>query len=211
MKKLIIRTLIIVVVLIAGSSMARAQFRYAPIAGVELTDLKFKQDLVTVSQTTGFQAGVQGEVIFPGLGFGIDTGLLYNMLGAKVNLGERKIWQPSEWSKGYGNERVFLHTLQIPLHLRFKWTRLNGLEEIIAPFVYGGPDFNILLGHGNCDAFKYAGGSLDLTVGGGVELWQRWQVSYAYTWGMTYALKTKLLDNFSARNRYMSIRLAYFF
>lgn len=207
MKKLIIRSLLIAVALAACSTAARAQFRYAPIIGAELTDLKFKQDLVSVSQTASFQAGVQGEVMFPGLGFGIDTGLLYNQLGAKVNLGERKVWS----SLGYGEERVRLHTIQIPLHLRFKWTRMGGLEETIAPFVYGGPDFNLLVGHGKCDAFKYAGGSLDLSVGGGVELFTRWQVSFGYTWGMTYVLKTKLLDNFSARDRFMTLRLAYFF
>ncbi len=207
MKRQILRILIIAVAVIAAASTAKAQFRYAPIVGVELTDLKFKQDLVPVSQAVSFQAGVQGEIIFPGLGFGIDTGLLYNQLGAKVDLGARKVWS----SLGYGDERVRLHTLQIPLHLRFKWTRLGGLEDIVAPFVYGGPDFNILVGHGKCDAFDYTGGSLDLSVGGGVELYNRWQVSFGYTWGMTYVLKTKLLDNFSARDRFMTLRLAYFF
>lgn len=184
-----------------------AQMRYAAIAAPELTNLKFKQDLVDVNHTFSGQAGVQGELMFPGLGFGMDLGLIYNQLGAKVNLGQRKIWS----SLGYGDERVRLHTLQIPLHLRFKWTRLNGLEEIVAPFAFGGPDFDILLGHGKCDAFSYAGGNLSLTVGGGVELFKKYQVSYFYTWGMTYALKTQLLDNFSARNRSMGIRLAYFF
>ena len=207
MKRQLLRTLLIVATLAAGTFAAKAQFRYAPVVGAELTTLKFKQDLVSVTQTPSFQVGVQGEIIFPGLGFGIDTGLLYNQLGAKVNLGERKVRS----SLGYGDERVRLHTLQIPLHLRFKWTRLAGLEDIIAPFVYGGPDFNILVGHGKCDAFDYAGGSLDLSVGGGVELYNRWQLSFGYTWGMTYVLKTKLLDNFSARDRFMTLRLAYFF
>lgn len=207
MKRLIIRSIIILTIAIAGSLSANAQFRFAAIAGPEFTNLKFKQDLVDISQTLSYQLGVQGEIIFPGLGFGIDVGLLYNQLGAKVNLGERKVWS----SLGYGNERVRLHTLQIPLHLRFKWTRLNGLEDVIAPFVYGGPDFNILVGHGKCDAFKYAGGDLSVTAGGGVELFKRWQVSFSYSWGMTYALKTKLLDNYSARNRSYALRLAYFF
>lgn len=207
MKRLIIRSIIILTAAIAGSFVANAQFRYAAIAGPEFTNLKFKQDLVDVSQTVGYQVGVQGEMMFPGLGFGLDVGLIYSQLGAKVNLGQRKVWS----SLGYGDERVRLHNLMIPLHLRFKWTRMNGLEDIIAPFVYGGPDFNILVGHGKCDAFKYAGGNLGLTVGGGFELFKRWQVSASYSWGMTYALKTKLLDNYSARNRSYAFRLAYFF
>ncbi len=207
MKRYLIRTLAILAVIFGCTSVANAQFRRAAVVGGEITNLKFKQDLVDINHTGSFQAGVQGEMMFPGLGFGIDFGAIYNQLGAKVNLGQRKVWE----SLGYGDERVRLHMLQLPMHLRFKWTRMNGLEEIIAPFVYGGPDFNIMLAHGKCDAFSYAGGSLDLVAGGGFELFQRWQLSFQYSWGMTYALKTKLLDNFSARNRCMSLRLAYFF
>lgn len=207
MKRQLVKLLSILSVVIACSTAANAQFRYAAIVGPEFTNLKFKQDLVDVSQTFSYQVGVQGEMMFPGLGFGIDLGLLYNQLGAKVNLGQRKVWA----SQGYGDERVRLHTIQIPLHLRFKWTRMNGLEDIVAPFVYGGPDFNILAGHGKCAAFDYAGGDLSLSVGGGAELFKKWQVSFQYSWGMTYALKTVLLDNFSARSRSYALRVAYFF
>lgn len=84
--------------------------------------------------------------------------------------------------------------------------------------MYGGPDFSFMLAHsdvkGNKDApnpFKYAGGDLGLTAGGGVELWKRWQVSVQYTWGMTYLLKTRKLENYSAQNRQWAVRVAYFF
>lgn len=206
MKRLLLLFAILIAA-IAAPSVADAQFRYAAVVGPNISSLKFKQDLVGVSQTTGFQVGAQGEVIFPGLGFGVDLGLFYNQLGAKVNLGERKIWA----SQGYGDERVYLHYIQIPLHLRFKWTRMNGLEDFVAPFVYGGPDFTILAAHGGCDAFDYAGGELGITAGLGFEILKRWQISGSYTWGMTYALKTVLLDDFSARNRHWSVRLTYFF
>ena len=73
---------------------------------------KFKQDLVSVDQTVGGTAGIQCEMMFPGIGFGIDFGLMYNLMGAKVNLGEKKIWSVD----GYGNERLALHYIQIPLH-----------------------------------------------------------------------------------------------
>ena len=186
---------------------ASAQFRYAPIAGVNVNNLMFKQDLVKVSQQVGYTAGIQGELMFPGIGFGIDLGLMYNQQGAKVNLGEKEIWS---W-EGYGNEHVYIHNLLIPVHFRFKYTRLNGLEEKIAPLVFGGPDFNIQLAHGRCKAFEYSGGDLGLTAGGGVELFQRWQATVSYTWGMTYVLRTRLLDDYSARSRQWMVRVAYFF
>lgn len=204
MKKNII---IAIITLISFSVPAAAQLRWAATAGFNGNSLSFKQDLVGTSSTAGYSAGVIGELIFPGIGFGIDLGLLYNQQGGKVNLGERKIWA----SEGYGNEQVYLHSINIPFHLRFKFTRLNGLEDIIAPIVYGGPDFNIQVAHGNCKAFKYSGGDFGLSVGAGAELYKRWQVTGGYTWGMTYVLKTKLLDNNSARSKQWWIRVAYFF
>lgn len=206
MKKLIALTLLALIA-IAVPTRSAAQFRYSTIAGANISTLNFKQDLVGISTVAGYTAGIQGEMMFPGIGFGIDLGLLYNQLGAKVNLGEKTIWA----TDGYGNERVYLHYIQIPLHLRFKWTRMNGFEEKLAPFVYGGPDFTILAAHSHCDAIDFAGGELGLTCGVGVELFRRWQVSGSYTWGMTYALKTHLLDDFSARNRHWAVRVAYFF
>lgn len=202
-KKLIIAALAILGVAFGAS----AQMRWAPVVGVTGNSLKFKQDLVEVSPTVGYQAGIMGEMIFPGIGIGLDLGLLYNQSGGEVNLGNRLIWS----SEGYGKEKVYLHNINIPVHLRFKFTRLNGLEDKIAPVIYGGPEFNIQVAHGRCKAFDYSGGDFGLTVGGGAELWKRWQITGGYTWGMTYVLKTKLLDHFSARSRQWFVRCAYFF
>ena len=147
------------------------------------------------------------SLMFPGIGFGLSFGLMYNQLGGQVNLGEKKIWA----SEGYGNEKLYLHNITIPLHLRFKWTRLNGFEDTLAPLIFGGPEFSILAGHSKCDAIKWAGGDLGLTAGVGAEIFKKWQVTASYTWGMTYSLKTKLLDDYSARQRHWAVRVAYFF
>lgn len=201
------RIFLLLAVLIGYAFGAHAQFRYAAVAGMTFSDLTWKQDLVCTETGVGAQAGVQGEMMFPGIGFGIDLGLIYNMAGTKVNLGEHVIWS----SQGYGNEMLTLHQINIPFHLRFKYTRLNGLEETFAPFVYGGPDINFTVAHSKCDAMKFAGGNIGLTAGLGFELFTRWQVSASYTWGMTYAMKADLLKDFSARSRQWSVRLAYFF
>lgn len=186
---------------------ANAQFRFAGVAGANLNTMKMRQDLVGSSQMAGFQAGVVGELMFPGIGLGMDLGLLYNMANSRINLGERLIWS----SQGYGNEHLMMHQLNIPLHLRFKYTRLGGLEEVIAPFVYGGPEFTILLGHSKCEAVEWAGGDFGLAAGAGVELFKRWQLSASYTWGLTYAMRTTLLSDFNGRTRMWTVRLAYYF
>lgn len=193
---------------------AMAQFRWAAVAGANIDNMKFKQDLISIGSTAGFDAGIMGEMMFPGIGFGLDFGLLYNMMGANVDLGSRKIWS----SDGFKKSNVALHMVQIPIHLRFKYTRLNGLEDIVAPLVYGGPELSIMAGHSSVkgnpgvrNPFKYSGGDLGLAVGGGAELFKRWQVTVQYTWGMTYLLKTRKLDDFSSQNRQWSFKVGYFF
>lgn len=206
MKRKLVSTIILMVAMLLPLS-SEAQFRRSVVAGVNINDLVFKQDLAGVSSMVGAQAGVEGELMFPGIGFGLSFGLMYNQLGGQVNLGEKKIWA----SEGYGNEKLYLHNITIPLHLRFKWTRLNGFEDTLAPLIFGGPDFSILAGHSKCDAIKWAGGDLGLTAGIGAEIFKKWQVTASYTWGMTYSLKTKLLDDYSARQRHWAVRVAYFF
>lgn len=186
---------------------AAAQFRYGPTAGVDLTTLKFKQTLFDVDRSVGEIVGVQGELMFPGIGFGIDLAALYTQRGATLNLGQREIWA----SSGYGRERSYLHYFEIPVNLRFKWTRMAGLEDYIAPYVFGGPSFSFLVGHSSIKALEYAGADLGVQCGLGFEILRRWQVQASYCWGMTYALKTVKLDDFSARNRTWSLRVTYLF
>lgn len=200
-------TVLILGILALAVLPAQGRMRWGATAGVTVNSLKFKQDLVGIGNTVGYQAGLTGEVIFPGIGIGLDLGLMYDQQGAMVNLGDRLVWS----SLGYGNEHVYIHNIRIPVHLRWKYTRLNGLEDIVAPLIYGGPEFDIQVAHGNCDAFKYSGGDLGLTVGIGAELLKRWQITAGYTWGMTYVLKTQLLDQFSARARQWTVRLSYYF
>jgi hypothetical protein len=52
---------------------------------------------------------------------------------------------------------------------------------------------------------------MGLAVGIGAEIYRNWQVTCSYTWGMTYALKTKLLENFSAQTRRWALRVSYLF
>ena len=202
-------TFIIILAALCGVQQANAQFRWGATVGANFNDLKFKQsDILSVGKGFGESAGINGEMMFPGIGFGIDIGLRYEQLGAKLNLGDFPIWE----SQGYStDERIYIHNIQIPFNLKFKYTRLQGFEDYLAPFVFGGPVFNIQAAHSKCDALKFSGGDLGLTVGAGAEIFRRWQLSASYTWGMTYALKAKVLTDYSARNRTWDIRLTYYF
>lgn len=199
--------LIIALAALVSSSSAMAEFRYGATAGVNVTDLNFKQDLFTVDKSVGYSAGAVGELMFPGIGFGIDLGLYYEQRGATLHLGQREMWA----SQGFGTERSYLHYIVIPIHLRFKYTNLGGFEDKVAPFIYAGPSVGILACHSKVSCMDYAAGELGVDVGLGAELFRKWQVSVAYNHGFTYALKDKTLTNFSARNTTWSLRVAYFF
>lgn len=201
--RLIIIALFVAVAAFAG----RAEFRWGPTAGVNISTLHFKQDLFKVDQTFGPAAGVMAEMMFPGIGFGIDLGAMYSLQGATLHLGDRKIWAVD----GYGTERCYLHMIQIPVNLRFKWTRMDGFEDYIAPYVFGGPTISLFAGHNKLDALQYPAGSIGLQCGVGVEIFKRWQVQGQYTWGMTYATKmAKLIDD-SARTNFWQVRVTYLF
>lgn len=203
----LLRYIIVCLVLSTAVFQSKAEFRYGVQAGVGITDLDFKQDLVTVDQAVGPRLGVQGELMFPGIGIGLRIGALYAMKGATMDLGSRKIWAVD----GYGKEHLYLHTLEIPLNLEFKWTRMNGFEDTLAPFVFGGPVFNFNIAHSSCKAMEYPFGSIGLRAGIGAEIFKRWQIAGSYTWGMTYTVKAVKLENYSARNRYWAVSATYFF
>lgn len=202
MKKLLISLLVILTVF--GAS---AEFRWGPTAGINISEQYWKQDLITTKMLTGVNAGVMGEIMIPGIGFGIDIGLKYVMHGAKVNFGEKPIWSVD----GYGNENVWFHTLQIPLNLRFKWTRMNGFEHYIAPFAYAGPVFSFTLATSDLDCIEHPEGDFGLQCGIGAEFYEHWQLSVGYLWGISYDVRTVKLDNFSGRNRGWQINVAWLF
>lgn len=206
MKKSII-TLALAALTLALPASVSAQFRYGPTLGVDVTNLTFKQDLFTVDKAVGYSAGVVGEMMFPGIGFGIDFGVFYQQRGAVMHLGDKEMWR----YMGLGTERSYLHYLEIPLHLRYKYTRIEGMDEYFAPFIFAGPDFGFLVAHNKNVALDYAGGQIGISVGLGAEIYKHWQISGSYTWGTTYALRMKILTNDSARNRTWNLRVAYLF
>lgn len=208
MKRKIIHTILATICsLVAFSS--HAEFRYGPIAGLTVSNLSFSQDdILSPEPTMGFSAGIFGEKMFPGLGFGVDIALTYEQRGSTLDLGKWPIWN----SQGYtGNSRLYLHYLSIPVHLRFKYTRLNGFEDYVAPFVYAGPSINFLLAHNGLDCMDYNAAEIGIDVGIGAEIFHHWHISASYNIGVTNALNAKILTDYGATNHTWSVRVAYLF
>ena len=185
---------------------AHAELRWGPTASLNFNTFHWKEPLLETHLRTSFDAGIMTEIMIPGIGFGVDAGLTYGMRSAKVNFGEWEVWN----SSGFGNDNVVLHTINIPLHLRFKYTRLEGVEETIAPLVFAGPVFSFNVA-GNCKALEQPVGTVALDFGLGCELFQKFQVSVGYLWGVSYSTRTIKLENLSARADGFRLNFAYLF
>lgn len=206
--------LFVITTLIAmsGAFHTNAQMRWGVTAGMDVTGLKWNQKSFRLTPFTscnsvGYTAGITGEYEIPGIGFGVGIGLQYVQRGSTMNLGDFKIWA----ADGYGDERSYLHYLDIPIHLRFKYSNLNGFERKLAPFVFAGPSVGILLAHNSIDAFDYNTVQLGIEVGLGAEIYRDFQLSGSYNWDVTGTMEAKKLDNFKSHNRTWKIALTYFF
>ncbi len=202
-----LKKILAALILLSAAFGASAEFRWGPTAGINISKLHFRDNLFGVDPSVGPEIGVIGELMIPGIGFGVDFGLNWSMIGSKLHLGDRPVWSLD----GYGTEQCYTHCINIPVNLRFKYTNLMGVERYVAPFVYGGPVFSINAGHSNLNAIKFSGGSIMAQVGIGVELFTKFQLSGGYYWGLTYQLKTAKLDNLSARPQGWLVRATYLF
>lgn len=190
-----LRKVMMLLIAVLTVSTASAKFRFGPTAGVNFSRFYWSQELVGNEMRVGYSAGVLGEVMIPGIGFGVDFALKYANRGGYVKWGEHKVWS----SDGIGDMNLRYHELQVPVNLRFKWTRMDGLEDYIAPIGFLGPTFNFNLGTNRCEAINFPTVSVGLQCGAGVELFKRYQLTAGYIWDVTHDLKTRKLDDLTAR------------
>lgn len=203
---------IVTLLALAAPFTSQAEMRWGVTAGAIVSDLKWSQpgfhmQKFSSDQSLGYSAGIIGEYEIPGIGFGIDLGLQYAQRGATMNLGDFPIWQV----EGYGTERSYLHYLDIPIHVRFKYTNLQGFERKLAPFAFVGPTMSILLAHNDIKAYDYKRVNLGIEVGAGAEIFRNFQLSCSYTWDVTGTSKTVMLSNFNSKSRNWKVALTYFF
>ena len=96
------RKIIVALLMTVTAFSALAEFRWGPTAGINVSELYWKQDLVENKLLVGPNVGVMGELMIPGIGFGVDFALKYSMHGSNVDFGQQNIWS----SDGYGKEDV---------------------------------------------------------------------------------------------------------
>ena len=80
---------------------ASAQFRWGPVASVNLSNYYFKQDLLKTGNVVGGGVGVMGELMFTSVGIGIDMSLQWNMHGSKLHFDEYPVFAPTKTTTSY--------------------------------------------------------------------------------------------------------------
>ncbi len=202
--------LIAAAIMLFTSLTAEAQrSHWGVVIGGNYNEIHFKQqDIFNVDRGFGGTAGLMGELMVPGVGFGFEAQLLYTLRSGTFHMEDRRAWS----SLGLGKERVMLHYIDVPISLKFKYRNMNGFENTLAPLIYAGPVFSFLVGHSKVgDQLRYDHLNIGLRIGVGVELFSRVQISGNYTFSVGEALRTKLLEEHSAKNRCWTITAVYLF
>ena len=198
-----------VALLCAVSSFAQPERRWGVTVGGNYNEIHFKQsDIFDSDPMFGGSIGVTGDLMIPGVGFGIDGSILYTFRQGRVHFGDKRAWE----SQGIETQAVQLHYIDVPLNLKFRYSRLGGLESTIMPFVYAGPTFSFLAGHNKVgNALKYTTVNVLLHAGIGVELFNKVQISGGYSFSVGQNLGTKILDEHVAKHRTWFVQATYFF
>ena len=208
MTKILKSAIITLLALTALGVSAQTETRWGVTAGGSYNEIHFKQNkIINTDRGFGPFAGVTGEMNIPGIGFSVDASLFYAMRTGKIHYGEHKAWS----SLGYDSENCQMHSIDVPLNLKFKYHYLNGLEDKLMPMVFFGPTFSFLVGKNLEKVNSYKPVSVHLHFGLGVELWRRVQIQGAYNFSIGETLRTKLLDENAAKNRFWTISATYYF
>lgn len=189
------RKFLITLLLAVSAFGISAKVRFGPTVGVNFSNIYWNQKLVASDMLAGYSAGVMTEIMIPGIGFGVDVALKYTNHGGREHFGDHYVWS----STGIQTMDLRYHTLQVPINLRFKWTRMDGFEDYLAPIGFLGPTVNFNMATTECRAINYPVMSLGLQCGAGVEIFKRYQITAGYIWDVTHDLQTRKLDDLTAR------------
>lgn len=195
-------------VVVTLAAQAQPERRWGVTVGGNYNEIHFKQtDIFDSDRMFGGSIGITGDMMIPGIGFGVDGSILYTLRQGKIHLGDKWAWA----SQGIETQAAKQHYLDIPINLKFRYKNLGGFESTLMPFIYVGPTFSFLVGHNKVDdALRYTTVNVLLHAGIGVELFNKVQISGGFSFSVGQNLGTKLLDDHVAKHRTWFIQATYF-
>ena len=191
--------MLVVMLVMAVSMPAAAQFRIGPRVGVAVNKLHFNKDILDGENRAGFTGGLQAELMFGHIGF--DASVMYVRRDAKF-MEENKY---TSVSRDY---------IDIPINFKLKFG-LPLVSSIVKPYLYTGPAFAFLTSGTGINEFvrskKY---DYSWNFGFGVEFINHLQIGAGYGLGLT---KTSTPDaepenkDIQGKNRYWTVTAAWLF
>ena len=205
---------IIVFACMLGVQATKAQVKFGLKGGVELLDMKFKEDVFNASNRLGWFAGPTLYVGLPLPGLGFDISALYNQRETKIDL----FVDP-----GQQVQKLKTHLMAVPLNLRYT-IALGSSADV---FVYAGPQmaFNVgkqeqdLDGRGDESELVWrvkessfsVNGGIGLTLGP-VQITANYNVALGRTGDVTFKQAMQAAeDGINGKYNSWQIGAAYFF
>jgi hypothetical protein len=217
MKRLTIAFLLVCVL---STQAAQAQVKFGLKGGVELLDMKFKEDVFNASNRLGWFAGPILYVGLPLPGLGFDISALYNQRETEIDL-----FTSTEVGSATSRQtdRLKTHLMAVPLNLRYSLPLGSSFDV----FVYAGPQmaFNVgkqeqdLDGRGDESELVWrvkessfsVNGGIGLTLGP-VQITANYNVALGRTGDVTFKQAMQAAeDGINGKYNSWQIGAAYFF
>ena len=184
-------------------SVAQARFRFGAKAGFGINTVKFDRSIMDADNYLGYSVGVTAELELPTVGIALDASALYSHRSNKILVQDED------------NRSYKRNYFEFPVHAKYKLNML-GLNRILVPFIYAGPDFAFLTSESDpSNSFKDRKMSVSLDLGAGVEVINHLQLSVNYSLGMSKAFEyvgiNSEVRNVTGKDRCWTISAAYFF
>ena len=193
---------LVAVLLLAVLPVSAGGFKFGPRVGLNVNSLHFNKELYSSSNRAGFTAGLQAEFIVPIIGVGCDLSVMY-VRRTHDWMQDNNI--PQAKKKDY---------IDIPLNLKYKLS-LPAISNIVAPYVFTGPDFAILASKkAVVQAVEAKSFNVSWNFGFGVELIKHLQLSASYGIGLNKPLKfVGVINNPDdlEKNKYWTVTAAWLF
>lgn len=187
MKRVLFLIAAVICMLYATTSQAQL-FRIGVKGGATFS--KFNWSSPENNSIVGYQAGIMARVKIPLLGWAVNPELIYTSIG---------------------NDFGRLGYIQVPVNIQW------GINlKIVRPFIQAGPYWGYAISKSSDDknfVFDNINRSdWGIGFGGGVDLFNRFQVAFKYDWGFTNLVKNSSgAWTGTARNRAFNLSIGYFF
>ncbi len=165
------KKILTLVVLVALTTTASAQFKFGVKGGMNITAMSFNHRAVTAENRTGFYVGPTMKLIAPNSGLGFDFSVLYDQ--------RRLSWYDDVDPTRMGDkEDIKQQQISLPLNFRWEWNM-----DVIGLFVYAGPELDInVSGDYDYDSFYWGwnGTRWSANIGLGIMFVGHLQLNFNY-------------------------------